>query len=107
MVSRESGGWSKAGEFNLPGTVSTADAPDGIWKRLGFSNASHGARQIIMQYALPAAAEPGPVDLIVHITRPEGDPVITVPFMMRMMEGPKGFSFVPADQAVSMPEVTN
>ncbi len=107
MVSRESGGWSKGGEFNLPGTVSTADAPDGIWKRLGFSNASHGARQIVMRYALPAAAEPGPVDLIVHITRPEGDPVMTVPFMMRMTEGPKGFTFAPADQTSYVPVLSN
>ena len=102
LVKQESGGWSKLGRFVIPGTLSTVDRPDGLWKRLGFSNASHGARKIAMQYKLPPGG--GPVDLIVHVTRPSGDPVTTVPFALRLVEGPKGFTITRAPDAPCPPE---
>jgi hypothetical protein len=104
VVSRESGGWSKTGLFKIPGVLSTTQAPDGLWKRLGFSNASHGARKIAMQYQLPAGG--GPVDAVIHVTRPGGDPVTTVPFALRMVEGPGGFTFTKAPEVPCPPETT-
>jgi hypothetical protein len=81
MVSRTSGGWSKAGTFVIPGEVSSADHPDGLWRRLGFSNAAYGARELQIDYpAAPEGLEHGPVDLIIHVTRPGLDPVVTTPF---------------------------
>ena len=94
LVSRESGGWNRSGAFNLPGIVSTASAPDGTWKRLGFSNASHGAREVAMTYAVPASnLSAAPVDLVIHVTRPEQSPVTTAPFILRMSETRQGFGF--------------
>jgi hypothetical protein len=94
LVKHEAGGWAQQGKFTIPGMASTASAPDGLWKRLGFSNASHGARKVALQYKLPAGG--GPVDAIIHVTRPSTDPVTTVPFALRMVEGPKGFTFTEA-----------
>jgi hypothetical protein len=104
VVKRESGGWQKAGRFSVPGVLSTVERPDGLWKQLGFSNASHGARKIAMQYKLPVGGEP--VDAIIHVTRPGGDPVTTVPFALRMVEGPNGFTFTKAPDTPCPPEST-
>ncbi len=94
VVSRESGGWSKEGSFHIPGTLSSAAAPDGLWKRLGFSNASHGARKIALTYDAPRAKlAQGPLGVVIHVARPGQDPVTTVPFALRMREGPNGFVF--------------
>jgi len=94
VTSHESGGWGKADAFSLPGIVSSASAPDGTWKRLGFSNASHGAREVALTYAAPTSAiSAAPVDLVIHVTRPEQSPVATVPFILRMSEGQQGFAF--------------
>ncbi|MEN3976670.1 hypothetical protein [Emcibacter sp. SYSU 3D8] len=93
-VSEESGGYSRAGNFNIPGTVSSDQAPAGLWKQLGFSNASHGAREILMRYRPPAALDAGqPVNMVIHVTRPGEDPVTTVPFNLLMTRTPKGFMF--------------
>lgn len=104
LVKQESGGWAKAGRFVIPGVLSSVDKPDGLWKRLGFSNASHGARKIAMQYKLPPGG--GSVDAIIHVTRPGSDPVTTVPFALRMVEGPNGFTFTKAPDVPCPPEVT-
>lgn len=93
LVSRQEGGWSKSGTFSLPG-VATASVQPGLWRSLGFSNASHGARQIMAQYRLPAAElATQPVRMVVHVTRPSQDPVTTAPFVLLMREGPKGLTF--------------
>ncbi|WP_372783968.1 hypothetical protein [Phenylobacterium sp.] len=92
VVSRESGGWSRSGEFHIPGTISTAAAPDGLWKRLGFSNASHGARRIALTYDAPRAKlAAGPLGLVIHVTRPGQNPVTTAPFALMLRETPTGF----------------
>jgi hypothetical protein len=94
VVSRQSGGWSRQGQFNVPGLVSSEGAPDGLWKRMGFSNASHGARETALSFYAPAQALAAqPVDLVIHVTRPGQNPVSTVPFLLRVTEGPGGFAF--------------
>lgn len=91
VVKQESGGWQKTGLFNLPGTMQTGD---GIWQRLGFSNASHGARMVAMRYPLPPPdADDDPLSTVIHITRPGRDPVDTVPFGLNFDEGPGGIVF--------------
>ena len=93
-VSEESGGYSKAGNFNIPGVVSSDNAPAGLWKQMGFSNASHGAREIAMKYKAPAALIAGqPVNMVIHVTRPGEDPVTTVPFNLMMKKTADGFVF--------------
>lgn len=97
MVSRQSGGWERSGQFAMPGVLSTAERPDGLWRRLGFSNASHGARQIALRYAVtPADLAAGPLQVVIHVSRPSTDPVTTVPFVLLMSENPHGFTFTRA-----------
>jgi hypothetical protein len=105
VVSREEGGWSKSGTFGIPGVLSSASRPDGLWKRLGFSNASHGAREVALGYRLTPEQLASGVDLIVHVTRPSKDPVVTTPFILRMQRGPNGITFqredkTPCEEAV-------
>ena len=91
IVKQESGGWQKTGMFNLPGTMETGD---GIWQRLGFSNASHGARMVAMRYPIPPPdADDDPLSTVIHITRPGRDPVDTAPFGLDFDEGPGGIVF--------------
>ncbi len=82
-----------AGSATPAGATSSSEHPDGLWRRLGFSNASYGARAIALTFRMtPAEAAGSPVDLVVHITRPGDDPVTTVPLTMRLAEGPAGVS---------------
>ncbi|MCF8506694.1 MAG: hypothetical protein K9G59_17435 [Caulobacter sp.] len=88
LVSQESGGWSEGGRFRIPGMLSKVDAPDGLWKRMGFSNASNGAREMGAIFNVQPGGEP--LTLVVHVTRPKGDPVTTVPFVLTLTQGPDG-----------------
>jgi hypothetical protein len=88
VVDRQSGGWSEGGLFRIPGMLSKVDAPDGLWKRMGFSNASNGAREIGAIFDVQPGGEP--LTLVVHVTRPKGDPVTTVPFVLTLTQGPDG-----------------
>lgn len=97
MVSQESGGYSKAGVFSLPGVVSSDAAPQGLWKQLGFSNASHGAREVALSYKLPKAAlAKGPTTLFIHVTRPSLKTVVTQPFVLLLSETAKGLTLTKA-----------
>jgi hypothetical protein len=100
VVSREEGGWSKSGTFGIPGVLSGGGAkPDGLWKRLGFSNASHGAREIALSYRLtPEDFARGPIDIVIHVTRPGQKEVTTTPFVLRMTRGPGGITFEREDK---------
>ena len=91
MVSRGSGGFSKSGTFHIPGTISCAAAPDGLWNRVGLSNASHSAHKIALTYDAPKAKlAQGP---LIHVARPGQAPMTTVPFALTMREGPNDFIF--------------
>ncbi|UUX99923.1 hypothetical protein [Sphingomonas sp. J315] len=101
LVSRESGGFSKGGLFSLPGIVSTDAAPSGLWQQLGFSNAQAGARGVAMQYRIPAAElAQGPMNIVIHVTRPSQKMVDTVPFDLVLSEGAGGFSITSAPKTV-------
>ncbi len=91
VVKSESGGYQRAGDFSLPGMVSSDEAPQGLWKQLGFSNASHGARGLALRYPLPAEGQP--YHLLLHLTRPSLDPVVSVPFDLVLVRQGKGFTF--------------
>jgi hypothetical protein len=104
VVKRESGGWSRSGDFSLPGE-GAAGASASLWKRLGFSNASHGAREVALTYKAPAASLASePVDLVMHVTRPGQDPVTTQPFVLRVDEDAKGFHFARESAGTTCPQ---
>jgi hypothetical protein len=105
LVKQESGGWSEGGFFKIPGTLSRADAPDGLWRRMGFSSATAGARQIGAIFDAPPGG--GPLTFVVHVTRPRGDPVTTVPFVLTLTEGADGLiSFARYADEPCPPETT-
>ena len=104
VVSRESGGYANGGSFDLPGMISTDAAPAGFWKQLGFSNASHGARGVALQYSIPTTELTGaPMHLLIHVTRPSGNPVMTQPFDLLLNEGPGGIAVTRAPDPVDVP----
>lgn len=91
LTSRETGGWTRQGQLDMPGLSPGSDA---IWKRLGFSNASRGAQMARFRFTVPRQRMgPNGMGVVIHITRPNQDPVTTTPFAMVMREGPEGFSF--------------
>lgn len=103
VVDRQSGGWSEGGFFKIPGTLSKADAPTGFWKQMGFSSAQMGAREMGMIFDVPPGG--GPLTFVIHVTRPKGDPVTTVPFVLTMTEGEGGvFTFTRAEDPPCPPE---
>jgi hypothetical protein len=98
-VRRESGGWSRSGLFEFKGDMGRGIAgldggEAGLWRNLGFSNAAYGARKVAMQFRMTDLTE-SPRNVVIHVTRPGGDPVMTTPFVMRQREGPTGLVIEP------------
>lgn len=89
-VSHEEGGWSESGT-NFLGSYKMPQEGEGIWNRMGFNNAVKGIKSLgtlypVMQEQLAAA----PMSVVVHVTRPKEDPVITTPFIFWAMPMPGG-----------------
>ncbi len=96
LVSQTSGGWSESwtddlGLFTRGGEGDGAQAP-GIWQLAGYGRAHAGLRRIGTTFDLTPEefAALGKVHLIVHISRPSLDPVITAPFAMSVAMNPAG-----------------
>lgn len=103
VVSQESGGWSEGGKFTLPGQLSKVDNADALWKRMGFSSASHGAQKAIMAFKVPPGG--GPLTFTTWITQPKGDPVMAVPITVTMTETAPGvFTFTEGEAEIDCPE---
>lgn len=92
QTSRETGGWSETGLFGIPGLGGErGETPVGLWGQLGFSSASHGARQVAMTFDLSEAQlQLDGAILLVHVTRPGDDPVMTTPFALMLDETANG-----------------
>lgn len=100
VVSRETGGWSENWNEDLGTfTVGQARKMPAVWQQLGFDRAHGGARQIGAYFQLtPADLEAsGPLAMIVHVTRPEQDPVITHPLLWKLRAAGDGVAVVPGD----------
>ena len=57
---------------------------------MGFSNASYGARELALRFDHAGAALQQPLDLVVQVTRPGGNPVTTVPFVVQVSKAAGG-----------------
>jgi hypothetical protein len=87
-VKHEQGGWSSSGRDVL-GTFRVPAEGDGIWKRLGFSNAAKGIRSLGTLFPVsPELVQSKSFNLVVHVTRPGQDVVTTLPFVLNMPPGP-------------------
>ncbi|MFQ5562445.1 MAG: hypothetical protein ACE5FO_02640 [Parvularculaceae bacterium] len=96
LVSQTSGGWTESwtedlGIFTRNRDGEAAQAP-GIWQMVGYDRAHAGLRRIgtVFDLSPEQLAELGKVYLIVHITRPSLDPVITAPFAVSLTQNVDG-----------------
>jgi hypothetical protein len=79
-VKHESGGWSDSGT-QLLGSWSEPGEGQGIWKNLGFSTAVAGASGVAAFFPIdPEVFARKPLDVVIHVSRPDQDPVITSAF---------------------------
>lgn len=79
-VKHESGGWSDSGTQFL-GSWSEPGEGQGIWKNLGFSTAVAGASGVAAFFPIdPEVFARKPLDVVIHVSRPDLDPVITSAF---------------------------
>jgi len=85
-VEHREGGWSESGSNLLDRfKVPVWGEGEGLWSKLGFSNAANGAKGLGTDFPITAAQlQQNPLDLVIHITQPKLDPVTTVPFVLRM-----------------------
>ena len=94
-VKHEEGGWTEnwsellaSGEETVYGEVADEGA---LWEQLGFNTAVSGARSIGTVFPVTEemlAAEP--MNLVVHVTDPKKDPVVTYPYVFAMTPGDDG-----------------
>jgi len=87
--------------FLLPDQAQEA----GIWNKLGFDNASHGIQSLGSRFKVDAETlKAGPVNLVIHVTRPENDPVDTVAIVYELSPDPDADDKVvvtPVDQTLA------
>ena len=84
LVERTQGGWSEGGSTLLD-TFKVPVYEEAIWSQLGFGNATKGIRSLGTQFLITKEQlKEQPVYLVEHITRPEQDPVTTVPFIIAL-----------------------
>lgn len=94
-VKHEEGGWTEnwsellaSGEETIYGEVADKGA---LWEQLGFNTAVSGARSIGTVFPVTEemlAAEP--MNLVVHVTDPKKDPVVTYPYVFAITPGDDG-----------------
>lgn len=90
LVKHEEGGWSESGT-QLLDVFTRVTFGDPIWQRLGFDRAVDGVKGLGTEFLITVEQlRERPVALVIHITRPDEDPVTTVPFVILMGAGPNG-----------------
>ncbi len=81
-VEHKQGGWSDEGR-DILGTFAVPREGDGIWNRLGFSNAVQGIKGLGTFFPVgPSIFNSEPMTLVVHVVNADGKPVTTVPFVI-------------------------
>jgi len=105
-VKHEEGGWSeqwsvltKRGEETIYGEV--PEVP--IWEQLGFNTAVSGARSLGALFPVSAQMlANGRWNLVVHVTDPKKDPVVTVPYIFELRLDEKGrVTTMPTDTTIA------
>ena len=83
-IENREGGWSESGS-NILGTFAVPSENDGIWKRMGFSNAVAGISGLGTLFPVtPEMLQNQPMHLVVHVTRPSQQAVNTTSYVMSM-----------------------
>lgn len=83
-VEHSEGGWSEGGR-DILGTFEVPRGKDGIWSKMGFSNASEGIMGLGAFFPISSQLlQSQPMNLVIHITRPSQTTVTTAPFVIGM-----------------------
>lgn len=94
LVKHEEGGWTESwrellarGEETIFGAV--PEPP--LWEQLGFTTAVSGAKSLGTLFPIsPEMLQDQPWNLVIHVTDPKKDPVVTVPYVFQLTVGSKG-----------------
>ncbi|MFC1492268.1 hypothetical protein ACFLQ0_06755 [Nitrospinota bacterium] len=100
LVKHEEGGWTESGT-QLLDLFTKIIWGKPIWKRLGFNRAVDGVKGLGTVFAITTRQlrQRGPLAFVVHVTRPNEDPVTTVPFVLTVAAASDGkISFKKADK---------
>jgi len=90
-VKHEEGGWTEGWRVLIAKGEEVEYAEVPIWEQLGFNTAVSGARSLGTLFPVsPAMLASEPLNLVVHITDPKKDPVVTFPYVFQVSLNSKG-----------------
>jgi len=91
-VSREEGGWQQSGRRDIAqGVVEVETEAYPLWKRFGYDRATEGVQGLGTDFAVTAdQLAGGGMKLVIHVSDPTVDPVVTIPFDLRIAREPDG-----------------
>ncbi len=91
LVKHEEGGWTEGWRVLIAKGEEIEYAEVPIWEQLGFNTAVSGARSLGTLFPVsPEMLASEPLNLVVHITDPKKDPVITFPYVFQISLNNKG-----------------
>jgi len=91
LVKHEEGGWTEGWRVLVAKGEEIEYAEVPIWEQLGFNTAVSGARSLGTLFPVnPAMLANEPLNLVVHITDPKKDPVVTFPYVFQVSLNNKG-----------------
>ncbi|MBI4969090.1 MAG: hypothetical protein HZC25_13320 [Rhodospirillales bacterium] len=91
-VSREEGGWQQSGRRDIAqGVVEVETEANPLWKRFGYDRATEGVQGLGADFAVTTdQLAGGAMKLVIHVSNPSVDPVVTMPFDLRIAPQPDG-----------------
>ncbi len=94
LVKHEEGGWSESWRELIgsgEGTIYAEVMQPPLWEQLGFNTAVSGARSLGTLFPVsPQMLASEPWNLVVHVSDPKKDPVVTVPYLFELGIDKKG-----------------
>ena len=91
LVKHEQGGWTEGWRELIAKGQETEYAQVPIWQQLGFNTAVSGARSLGTLFPMtPEMLADEAINLVIHVTQPKSDPVVTVPYVFTVSLDDKG-----------------
>ncbi len=91
LVKHEEGGWTESWRETIAEGQKIEYAEVPIWEQLGFTTAVSGARSLGTLFPVsPTMLAAEPINLVIHISDPKKDPVVTVPYVFQLSLDDKG-----------------
>ena len=91
LIKHEEGGWTESWRETIAEGQKIEYAEVPIWEKLGFTTAVSGARSLGTLFPVsPSMLAAEPINLVIHISDPKKDPVVTVPYVFQLSLDDKG-----------------